>query len=163
MNNSVHIFKELNKLLPGLKERYKSKDIFYIGLRLNDKQVAKVEVFFEDLLNTIFNIIDNKHPALKDEAYKGLDIQSLFVCDISGTTVYDSKYYQVYTQKYNLKKDKDIRLLQFKQLDESGKNQVIELLVAQIQESYHNEDLGIKPDDKGPSSNWGEMPWDFQK
>ena len=173
MNNSSHIFRELTKLLPELNERHKPKDVFYIGLRLEDKQVPKVEVFLEELLPVLFQIIDTNqrtdlatdlmHPIWLQKEYRGVNLLSVFVCDATSQTVYDSRYYQSTNQKYKLQKDKDPRLLQFKRMEETDKEQVVDLTIAQIMQMQDDYDKGTEASDTGPDNSWGEMPWDFQE
>jgi hypothetical protein len=172
MINSKHIFVELNELLPVIKERYNKGEVFYIGLRLANLSTPKVEVLLEELLPTLFAIIDTnsayvktseKHPIWKEDNFKNQNLLSVFVCDSTSQTVYDSRYYQQSAEKYNLKRDKDARLLQFKQLDAEEKSQMAELIAAQITELQDDVVKGVEPEDNGPDSNWGEMPWDFQK
>ena len=174
MINSAHIFVELNKLLPELTKRYKPKDLFYIGLRLEDKQCPKVEVFFEELLPVLFNLIDTNdrsdlkgdsvHPIWREKGYANKRLKSIFVCDSSSQTVYDSRYYQQSNAKYTLQKDSDPRLTQYRRLGDDEKSQVVDLTIAQIvqmQEDYIEG--GTEPDDGGSENSWGEMPWDFQE
>ena len=173
MNNSAHIFKELNLLMPELCKRYKPKDIFYIGLRLNDKQVPKVEVFFEELVPVLFHIIDTNdrkdiqndklHPIWVQKEYSGKLLVSIYVCDTSSQTIYDSMYYQQNNAKYILQKDKDPRISQFKRLTGDDKEQIIDLTVAQIIQMQQDLAEGTEPDDTGTENTWGEMPWDFQE
>ena len=173
MISSSHIFSELTAMMPELLERYKNDDPFYIGLRLENRGTAKVEVLLNELMGALFHIIDSNnnadmkhddiHPIWKEDGYKGRNLLSVFVCDATSQTVYDSAYYKQSPAKYNLKRDKDIRVLQFNQLDEEGKEQVVEMIAAQISQMQDDFENGTKPEDTGPASNWGEMPWDFQK
>lgn len=173
MINSVHIFRELKALIPELEMRYKSKDVFYIGLRLDDKQVPKVEVFFEELIPVLFNIIDTNerpdlqkdelHPIWREKDYWGRVLKSIFICDVTSQTVYDSRQYQQSNQKYQLSQDKDGRVKQFNRLDESEKEQVVDLMAAQITQMWDDQENGQEPDDEGTDNSWGEMPWDFQE
>jgi hypothetical protein len=173
MTNSAHIFKELIALMPELEKRYKPKDVFYIGLRLADKQVPKVEVFFEELLAVLFNIIDTNartdlqkselHPIWQEKDYWGCTLVSVFVCDVTSQTVYDSRQYQQMKQKYELTQDKDGRVRQFNRLDKDGKEQVVDLMVAQMEQMFQDAENGQEPTDTGSNNSWGEMPWDFQE
>ncbi len=163
MNNSVRIFRELKSITETLKSKYRPDDGVAIGLRYSDRAVDKVEGFFKDIQPLLFTIVDGQHQVSKE--HKNAELLSVFVCDSSGQTIYDSKIYQPSKMKTNLKKDGDKRLLAFKGLNQEEKEQVINLTVEQI----HSEIDGIGPDDdlsklgEQSDSAWGEMPWDFQK
>ena len=169
MINSSHVFKELTSLLPSVMEKYKKEDTFFIGLRLANRQVPKVEVLVSDLMPTLFKIIDtagrtdmrndDRHPIWTTGGFTS-PLLSIFICDATSQTVYDSRYYQQSVIKYNLKKDKDTRVLQFKQHDEKDKTDIIELTIGQIQQLQEDYSEGKKPNDETPDSSWEEMPWD---
>lgn len=171
MIRCTHIFTELKELLPQLAERYKPKDVFYIGLRLHDNQVPKVEVFFEELIPVLFNIIDTNdrsdlsrdeiHPIWREKDYANGVLKSIFICDVSSQTVYDSRQYQPSNQKYQLTQDKDGRIRQFTRLDDEEKEQALELTMLQIAKMYEDMENGQEPEDSGTDSCWEEMPWDF--
>lgn len=171
MIRCAHIFKELAEIMPQLRERYKDKDLFYIGLRLDDKQVPKVEVFLEEIEAVLFQIIDTNgrtdlpsdkiHKIWQEKDYRGKALKSVFICDVSSQTVYDSRQYQQSNQKYKLSKDKDPRIQQFTRLAEKDRDAALELTIAQIQKMQDNYTNGTEPDDSGNDNSWGEMPWDF--
>jgi len=172
MINSRHIFTELNEILPTVKERYTKDEVFYIGLRLSNRSTPKVEVLLDEVLPILFQIIDtddmamhkvDRHPIWQQDDFKNQTLLSVFLCDSTSQTIYDSRYYQQSAEKYNLKRDKDARILQFKQLEADEKEQMAALIAAQIAELQDDVVNGVKPEDNGPDSNWGEMPWDFQK
>lgn len=163
MTNSKRIFAELKAMSPTFNEKYKPDDVVAIGLRFFDRSVEKVEAFFKDIVPTLFMCIDKQHPAVKE--HKDTELQSLFICDSSGVVIYDSLFYKPSKMKMTLKLDGDRRVLAFKSLNQEQKDEIIKLTCEQV----YSEIDGIGPTDDvskvsgTPESNWGEMPWDFQK
>lgn len=164
MNRTEHIFVELNRMLPGLTEKYQPNDIFHIGMRMKNKDFESVELFFKDLLPTLWNIIDGKHTFWSDKPKLAhFQIESVTVYDSTSQTIYDSQYYTVDKSKFNLKKDGSTRLIGFNELNPDDKEQVVNLLVSNIWESIKDIKEDDTLEDNTPDSDWGSMPWDFQK
>lgn len=163
MNNSTRVIRELKAVLEQINAKYRPDDVVAIGLRYSDKSVDKIECFLKELVGRLFMIIDGQDPVCND--HKNVNLQTVFICDSSGAVIYDSKDYTPSKQKAALRFDGDRRLLAFRSLIESDKEQVVNLTLEQIW--AHIKDIGPNDDlnktTGAPDSAWGEMPWDSQK
>ena len=160
MNNSARVLRELTLVVKELANRYRPDDVVAIGLRYVDRSVDKIECFHRELLGRLFMIVDGKDPVCDE--HKETSLWTIFVCDSSGSVIYDSQDYKPSKQKAALRFDGDRRLLAFRGLAADEKEQVVALTVEQIYSTIDS----IKPEDNldkttgTPDSAWGEMPWD---
>lgn len=158
MIRTLHIIKSLNQLIESIKREYYKQELA-IGIRFNDKSVDKVSTHSDALIETVWSILDNKHPVCK--ANKGLDITSIFICSGVGKTIYDSRYYTISRTKIVMRRDGDRKVINFKTLSEDEKNKVIDNLVEQIVNQDQNKSDKQIPKQNKKETSWGDLPWDF--
>lgn len=157
MLNSKRMFRELNKLLPTLKDKYGDK-IVGIGVRYSDKTVDKAESAFPNLLPTLWSIVDSKHAV--SERHRNVDVEGIFICDSMGRTIYDSVSYRPDKQKIKLMRDGDRRVLFYKSMPLEDREAIVEKVAKTIEDEINKENF-LK-DKTQESSPWGDMPWDFK-
>jgi len=163
MNNSALVIRELAEAMTNAGSKYRQDDVVAIGLRYSDRTVDKVECFYKELVGRVFMITDGQDPVC--DAHKEAQLLTIFVCDPTGLTIYDSQGYKPSKAKLILKHDGDRRLLAFKSLTPDEKDKVVDLTLENVWSAI--KDIGPSDDltdFTGPQdSAWGDMPWDNQR
>ena len=152
MLNSTQIIKELNLLIKDLITKYGANEQFALGLRFGEA-VDKIPTRLDELVKTIWEIIDGKHEHCK-EKYAKMILTSVFIQDKTGTLIYDSKVYKIGTDKIKLIKNSDSRVKDFKDLSPEDKSRLVDITISQIG--------GVSSDEVNkelPKSGWEDLPW----
>jgi len=170
LTHSTPIIRNIKNLSEIIIKKYGEKDQFMIGLRFGSVDIEKVETFPPNLLHDVWLLIDGKHLAFKEMKSKNFD--SIFIQDKTGATLYDSSLSKVLktSDRLDLKKDGNKRVLEFKYYTEKEKSDVVEITCQQIYYAPFVVDVPVitatkkrgrpkkvveKPDDSG--DEWDEL------
>lgn len=161
MINISRVIKEVKELYETrLITEFAPEEMFMVGIRLSDKSVDKIDAFNQELVGTLFMLLDGKHPIC--EEFKNVEITSIFICSTVGRTIYDSLMYRPNKQKLLLRNDNNRKVLLFRGLKQEDKDKVVNYLSKEIESFAHVFASGVMPPKQEDKSAWGEMPWDFK-
>ena len=156
--HSAHIISAITDIRTKVIESVPNgeSEIVEIGVRFANKQVDKVQSTINDLIRTVWLIIDGKHEFITKH-HKGQEQSSIFLQDKVGNLIYDSLVYRSGPDKDKLKKEKNTRVRNFNNLSDEDKAREVEITHAQII-GASSEEL-LKKEEEKPSSGWDDLPF----